>query len=91
MTDEPEYEWYPEKSAWNERERGFGFELVYAFDFENALVVADERKDYDEPRFRAVGRIDGRPYMVVFTPRGKRLRIISMRRMHEKEARKYGI
>jgi len=49
MTDEPEYEWDPEKSAWNERERGFGFELVYAFDFENALVVADERKDYGEP------------------------------------------
>jgi len=27
----------------------------------------------------------------VFTPRGDRLRIISMRRMHEKEARRYGI
>ena len=53
--------------------------------------MADERKDYGELRFRAVGRIEGRPYMVVFTPRGKRLRIISMRRMHEKEARKYGI
>ncbi|WP_231573654.1 BrnT family toxin [Thermopetrobacter sp. TC1] len=54
-------------------------------------MVAHTKKDYGERRFRAVGRIEGLPYMVVFTPRGTRLRIISMRRMHEKEARKYGI
>ncbi len=91
MTDQPEFEWDPNKSAWNERVRGFGFELVYAFDFASARILIDDRKDYGERRFRAVGRIKGLPYMVVFTPRGTRLRIISMRRMHEKEARKYGI
>jgi len=85
------FEWDEEKSARNRMLRGFGFELVLDFDFSSALIVEDTRKDYGERRFRAVGRIADLPYMVVFTPRGDRLRIISMRRMHEKEARRYGI
>ena len=85
------FEWDEEKSALNRRLRGFGFELVHEFDFASARIVEDRRKDYGERRFRAVGRIEGMPCMVVFTPRGGRLRIISMRRMHEKEAERYGI
>ena len=84
-------EWDEEKSERNRRLRGFGFELAEAFDFAGAWIVEDRRRDYGERRFRAVGRIDGLPYMVVFTPRDERIRIISMRRMHEKEARRYGI
>ncbi len=85
------FEWDDEKDARNRRLRGFGFDLVHRFDFATAKIVEDTRRDYGERRFRAVGRIEGRPYMVVFTPRNGRLRIISMRRMHEKEARRYGI
>ncbi len=85
------FEWGERKSERNCRLRGFGFELVREFDFSAALVVPDLRKDYGEARYRAIGRIEGVPYMVVFTPRERRLRIISMRRMHEKEAARYGI
>ncbi len=85
------FEWDERKSERNRHLRGFGFELVREFDFSAALIVPDMRKDYGEARYRAIGRIDGVPYMVVFTPRERRLRIISMRRMHEKEAARYGI
>ena len=89
--DEPDLEWDERKSAWNRQQRGFGFELAYKFDFASAVIVEDRRKDYGERRYRAAGRIEGLPYMVVFTPRNGRIRIISMRRMHEKEAKAYGI
>jgi len=91
MAKDDDFEWDDAKSARNAHVRGFGFELVHDFDFAAARIITDGRKDYGEARFRAVGRIGGRPYMVVFTPRGSRLRIISMRRMHEKEARRYGV
>ena len=86
-----EYEWDERKSTWNRQQRGFGFELAYEFDFTTAVIVEDRRKDYGEVRYRAAGRIGGLPYMVVFTPRNGRIRIISMRRMHEEEAQEYGI
>lgn len=37
----------------------------------------------------ALGRIDGKGYCVVFTRRGEVMRLISFRRAHEKEMRRY--
>lgn len=85
------YEWDKAKSLANRRKHGVGFELVLQFDWFAAVVELDERYDYGEPRYRAFGRLDTRPYCIAFTPRGQRLRIISIRPMHEKEARSYGI
>lgn len=84
-------EWDDKKSRANLKERGFGFDLAEEFDFEKAYIAEDTREDYGERRFRAWGRIDGTPYMVAFTPRGKNIRIISMRRMHENEAKRYNV
>ena len=47
----------PEKSARNEAERGLAFDLAEAFDWSTALIVEDTRKDYEEPRFQALGMI----------------------------------
>ena len=39
--------------------------------FEGAtLTIADERKNYGEPRFITIGRLDGRMVVSVWTPRG---------------------
>jgi len=65
--------------------------LVEDFDFETAFILEDTREDYGERRFRAFGRIGNSPYMIAFTPRDGKFRIISMRRMHIKEAENYGI
>lgn len=55
------------------------------FDWDGALVVTDDRRDYGEPRLRALGLIDGRLHAVVVTPRGDALRIISLRKANKRE------
>ena len=85
------FEWDQNKSDNNKITRGFGFDLIKQFDFATAYISRDEREQYEEPRYRAFGRIDGFGYMVAFTLRNNKIRVISMRRMHEKEAIRYGI
>jgi Uncharacterized protein conserved in bacteria len=85
------YEWDNAKDAANRLKHGVGFDRAEAFDWPNAVIEEDERYEYGERRFRAFGYIDDRPYCVVFSPRGKTIRIISMRPMHLKEARRYGL
>jgi len=43
----------------------------------------------EESRHIAVGRIDGRPIFVVFVLRENLIRPVSVRYMHEEEAKKY--
>jgi uncharacterized DUF497 family protein len=78
--------WGEAKNAENIRVRGISFEIVW----DNAVFEDDDRFEYGEPRMRAFDRIDGKPYCVVFTPRDA-VRIITVRRMHEKEAETHGI
>jgi uncharacterized DUF497 family protein len=85
------YEWDEAKNQINQAKHGVGFDVVYGLEWDSAVVERDERYAYGEPRFRAFGRVAGRPHCIAFTPRGERLRIISVRPMHEKEARIYGI
>ena len=85
------YEWDETGYATNLRRHQTRFELAYEFDWNTAAFEIDERFEYGEERVRAFSRVNGQPYCVVYTPRGLRLRIISMRPMHEREARKYDI
>jgi uncharacterized protein len=50
------------------------------------LEALDGRKDYREERRRAIGEVDGRCLVVVYTPRGGNRRIISARKANRKEA-----
>ena len=52
------------------------------------LTVEDTREDYPEPRFQTMGWLAERIVMVVWTPRGKGRRIISMRKANEREIAK---
>lgn len=75
------FEWDHEKSEKNRRERGFPFSYAVGI-FEGVTVeVVDDRKDYGEVRVKAIGAIDGRVFVVIFTERAPDLfRIISARR-----------
>jgi uncharacterized DUF497 family protein len=75
----------PEKSARNEAERGLAFDLAEAFDWSTALIVEDTRKDYEEPRFQALGMIGEHLHMLVFTPRKGGVHVISLRRANRRE------
>ncbi len=83
--------WDEAKSEENRRLRGIGFEIVHQLDWDQVIFQDDDRFEYDERRIIVVGRIDERPYFVIVVPRDGTLRVLSARRMHEKEAKRYGI
>ena len=87
MTDAP-FDFDPAKNASNRLKHGIGLDEFEGFDGE-AMVVIDDRADYGEERFSAFGRIGGLPYNLVFTRRGDRLRLISLRRAHREELDRY--
>ena len=78
-----------EKSAANVRTRGIGFERFAEMDLETAISVEDTRKDYGELRLRVFGYIDRLLHAAVITPRGEKIRVISLRRANRREERAY--
>ena len=58
-------------------------------DFNTAISVEDTRKDYGEQRFRVLGLIDDRLHAAVITPRGNKIRVISLRPANRREERAY--
>jgi uncharacterized DUF497 family protein len=85
------YEWDDAKNETNRRKHGFGFELIYEFDWTSAYFKPDRRFDYGEDRTIAYGRIAGRGYAVVYVERHNHVRLISLRPAHEKEMRRYAV
>lgn len=77
------------KSERNRLERGFSFELAAELDLSVAIVREDQRRDYGERRYRAVGYISDRLFVLVFTPRGSRIHVISLRKANAREQKKY--
>lgn len=84
-----EYEWDDAKSRANFAKHGVPFETVETFDWQSALVLADDRRDYSEIRHIALGGIGGRLHVLVFTVRGRRIRVISLRKANMREIRFY--
>ena len=64
-----------------------GVSLARAADLVALAYVADDQ--YDEPRFRVYGLIDGLAYCLAGTERDGRIRVISLRRAHRKEFRRH--
>jgi len=79
----------PKKNERNIELRGLSFELARQFDFTKALIIEDERRDYSERRFQAFGPIYSRLHVLVFTPTGVGLRVISLRRANRREVKRY--
>lgn len=83
-----EFEYDPEKSAANKAKHGLDFEEAQALWDDPRLLEAPARTD-DEPRLVAVGRIGGRHWTAVWTPRGSNVRLISVRRSRPQEVERY--
>ncbi|WP_213778635.1 BrnT family toxin [Caballeronia sp. dw_276] len=77
------------KNETNIRERGLSFEAVRDLDLTKALIVEDIRKVYEERRFQVFGLIEGRLHMLVFTPRGGKMHVISLRKANPREIKRY--
>jgi hypothetical protein len=85
-----EFEWDEVKSEACFAERGFDFAyVVRVFVDPDRQVDVDDRFDYGEPRYRVVGRVEDRVFVVVYTPRDGRFRLISARKANQREIRRY--
>ncbi|HLB30967.1 MAG TPA: BrnT family toxin [Gammaproteobacteria bacterium] len=79
----------PAKDARNIARRGLSFARAADFDWDSVLIMEDTRRSYGERRFQALGCIEDRLHMLVFTPRAGRLHIISLRKANNREVRHY--
>lgn len=70
-------------------ERGLDFARAGEVFAGPSVTSEDARLDYREPRFVTVGVLDARMVVLVWTPRGKARRIISMRKANEREIEKF--
>jgi uncharacterized DUF497 family protein len=86
-----EFEWDEAKNAANRVKHGIAFEMAAAVFLDEGHVTSEDvRYQYDEPRLTAIGSIDGRLHVVIYTLRGEIVRIISARKANRREQRKHG-
>jgi len=83
-----EFEFDPAKSASNHAKHGIDFEEIQALRQDPFPLTAPARTS-DEPRWIAVGQLNGKHWSAIYTIRGKTLRLISARRARKEEIKAY--
>lgn len=83
------YEWAEAKRLANLKKHGVDFADIRAFNWTEAHLSIDDRENYGEERFVALGPYRGQIHVVIYTERGARTRIISFRKADKKEVRRY--
>ncbi len=87
---ELEFEWDEDKARTNLTKHGVSFLTATAIFANEILERIDDREDYGEIRWIALGRVDKGIYRVVFTWRGENLiRIISAQKASKDEREIY--
>ena len=84
------FEFDPAKSIANKAKHGIDFEEAQALWQDEDLLISRSRPGEPEERWLAIGAIDGRHWTTIFTMRGERIRLISVRRAREQEVVAYG-
>ena len=82
------FEYDPAKSLSNKAKHGIDFEEAQRLWDDAWLIEAPARTD-DEPRFMAIGAIDGKHWAAVCVRRSEAIRIISVRRARKTEVQRY--
>lgn len=70
-------------------ERGLDFARATEAFAGHHYTMEDGREDHGELRCITIGKLDDRMIVMVWTPRGKARRIISMRKANEREPTRY--
>jgi uncharacterized DUF497 family protein len=84
------FEWDDRKAVQNVTKHGVPFDYAARIFLDpHRLDSADTRRDYSEERRLTLGKIEGRLFAVVYTPRGTVIRLISARKANEREKRRY--
>ncbi len=84
-------EFDPAKDEINRTKHGISLQAATNFDWDTALEREDDRFDYGEARFVAIGLIDASLYVMVFTEGSDDdvVRVISLRPAEKHETRFY--
>jgi uncharacterized protein len=83
-----EFEWDERKRAQIIEDRALDFVSAHLF-FDGRAVIHQPTPRHNEERWKTTAKIEGSFFTVVWTWRGTKIRVISMRRAHEQEIRKY--
>jgi uncharacterized DUF497 family protein len=84
-----EFEWDEAKNKANILKHGIDFDDAIGIFNGQVLERVDARRDYGEMRIIAIGVVEGRELVLVYTMRGRMCRIISARRARRDERRTY--
>ena len=82
------FEYDPAKSASNLSKHGIDFDHAQVL-WDDPWVLEAPAMTKDEPRFVSIGKIDGKHWAAIWTPRGDAVRIISVRRARQEEISRY--
>jgi uncharacterized DUF497 family protein len=80
-----DFEWDPNKETHNLRKHHIDFTTASFIWNGPVLERADERRDYGETGVLAIGEVENRTLVVVFTPHGEVRRIISVRKANRRD------
>jgi uncharacterized DUF497 family protein len=83
------FEWDSNKNDRNFKKRGLDFEDAVIVFSGPTIHMEDQRENYGESRWIVYGLLMEVVVVIVYTVRGDRIRIISMRRATKKEQRQY--
>ena len=78
------FEYDPAKSASNLSKHGIDFNQAQSL-WDDPWMLEVPAKTEDEPRFLSIGKIEGKHWAAIWTPRGNAVRIISVRRARKEE------
>ena len=85
-----DFEWDDAKAEANLDKHGVDFhDAIQVFSDLRRMEYLDPCREYGEDRFVTVGVAEGRLLVVVYTERGRRIRIISARQATSRERRTY--
>ncbi len=79
----------PAKNAINIEKHGMSVAAAVDMDIGAALVRVDDRSDYGETRYEAIGPLHGRLCVLVFTMRDQTIRVISLRKANSREVMRH--
>jgi len=79
----------PNKNKQNIEKRGLSFADAALFEFETALIQIDQRVDYGETRYVALGLLHGRLHVLCFAETADGIRVISFRKANQREVNRY--
>jgi uncharacterized DUF497 family protein len=84
-----DFEWDRAKERANRKKHGIDFPTAAKVFLDPYVIEFDDHDLTGEPRFSAIGQVDGLMLFVVYTMRGDVVRIISARGAEPHEKRRY--